>query len=190
MMLSIELVASILGLLCVWLTVRQNILCWPTGLAMVSLYIAIFFNAKLYSDMLLQCVYVVLQLYGWYAWLHGGLDQASLTVHRLPARHILPWCWMGVLLSLALGTLMRTVTDASYPYVDAFATVASLIAQWFMGRKILESWLVWILVDVVSIGLYLAKGLYPTAVLYAVFLGLATHGWFAWRNSWKRLAMD
>jgi nicotinamide mononucleotide transporter len=188
-MFSIELVAAILGLLCVWLTIKQSIGCWPTGLAMVLLYIVIFFEAKLYSDMLLQCVYVVLQLYGWYAWLHGGPEQTALTVNRLPAGRVGLWCLAGTAGWIGLGTLMHTSTDASYPYVDAFATVASLIAQWFMSRKILESWLVWILVDVVSIGLYVAKELYPTAVLYVVFLGLATRGWFAWRDSWKRLAM-
>ena len=188
-MLWIEIIAVVLGLACVWLTVRQNVGCWPTGLAMVTLYIVIFFRTKLYSDMLLQVVYVFLQIYGWYAWLHGGPQQSRLSVARLPKRLIGMWLLVGLLGAGMLGVTMHRYTDASFPYVDALATVASLIAQWLMGRKILESWLVWIFVDVISIGLYLAKELYPTAALYVVFLGLAILGWYEWRRSWRKLAM-
>jgi nicotinamide mononucleotide transporter len=177
----LEIIAAALGLACVWLTVRRHIACWPTGLAMVLLYIVIFYHAKLYSDMLLQVVYVFLQIYGWHAWLRGGPDNSPLAVHRLPASHMLPWVVVCLSGTLLLGWLMRSYTDASFPHIDAWAAVASLIAQWFMGRKVLESWLVWIAVDVVSIGLYLAKELYPTAALYAVFLILATWGWFEWK---------
>lgn len=87
-----------------------------------------------------------------------------------------------------LGRTMHRCTDASFPYLDALTTVASLIAQWLMGRKVLESWLVWIFVDVISIGLYVAKELYLTAGLYSVFLVLATWGWAEWRAAWKRPA--
>jgi nicotinamide mononucleotide transporter len=133
--------------------------------------------------MLLQVVYVFLQLYGWYAWLYGGTDQMELTVTRMPGWQVAPWvatCGLGTLL---LGASMHRYTDASYPFVDALAAVASLIAQWLLGRKRLESWLVWIAVDVVSIGLYVAKALYLTAGLYLVFLVLAILGYFAWRKS-------
>jgi nicotinamide mononucleotide transporter len=99
------------------------------------------------------------------------------------------WTAGGVAAALSLGASMQRYTDASYPLIDAAQTVASLIAQWLMGRKVLESWLVWIFVDVVSIGLYLAKDLYLTAGLYLVFLGLATWGWFEWRSVWRKQAM-
>lgn len=181
----LEIIAVILGLICVWLTVRQHIGCWPAGLAMVSLYIVVFFRAKLYSDMLLQVVYVFLQIYGWWAWLHGGAERGRLDVSRLPWRHIPPWLLVCAVGTAALGGAMSFYTDASLPYLDAFATVASLIAQWLLGRKVLESWLVWIMVDVVSIGMYLMKSLHLTAGLYAVFLFLATWGWCEWRCSWK-----
>jgi nicotinamide mononucleotide transporter len=184
----IEFTASGFGLACVWLTVRRHIACWPTGLVMVALYIVVFHQARLYSDMLLQMVYVVLQLYGWHAWLYGGPERKPLAVSRLPARQIAPWlilCGAGTIL---LGRTMHRCTDASFPYLDALTTVASLIAQWLMGRKVLESWLVWIFVDVISIGLYVAKELYLTAGLYSIFLVLATWGWAEWRAAWKELA--
>lgn len=184
----IEIIASVLGLACVVLTVRRHIACWPTGLAMVILYVFIFYEAKLYSDMLLQVVYIFLQMYGWYAWLHGGADREPLVITQLPAWHALGWTVAGVLTAAALGGAMHVYTDASFPYLDAAATVASLIAQFLLGRKVLQSWLVWIVVDVLSIGLYLAKELYPTAALYLVFLGLATWGWVEWSSAWKEAA--
>lgn len=186
----IELVAVVLGLTCVVLTVRQHIACWPTGLAMVTLYIVIFFRAKLYSDMLLQVVYVFLQIYGWYAWLHGGVRQTPLVVSRICPWRAGQWMIVGVGGTALLGFMMSENTDASFPYVDAFTTVTSLIAQWLLGRKILESWLAWIVVDVVSIWLYLAKQLYLTAGLYAVFLLLAALGYVTWRRTLVVLATE
>jgi len=183
---TIEIVATVFGLASVLLTVRQNIWCWPTGLIMVFLYIFIFYEARLYSDMGLQVVYVVLQIYGWYHWLHGGKDKGELKVMRIGRRGAAGWALVAVACTFGLGYTMRTFTNASLPYWDAAATVMSLIAQWLMARKVLESWVIWIAVDVLSIGIYLAKGLYPTMVLYVAFLVLATMGLFAWRKSWKQ----
>lgn len=187
-MQPLEAVAAALGLACVWLTARQHIACWPTGLAMVILYLVIFYEAKLYSDALLQVIYVFLQIYGWYAWLRGGPDRSPLVISRLQPMLAAEWLFVGVCGTDALGGAMAHFTDASFPWIDAGAAVASLIAQWLMGRKVLESWLVWIGVDIVSIGLYLAKELYVTAGLYAVFLVLATYGWFKWREVWQKQA--
>ncbi len=188
-MSALELIAAALGFICVWLTIHRHIACWPTGLAMVLLYIAIFYRAKLYSDMLLQIVYVFLQIYGWHAWLRGGPQRTPLVVRRMPSWQLWPWAGFCVAGTGTLGRLMHVYTDASFPYVDALTTVSSLVAQWLMGRKVRESWLVWIFVDVISIGLYVAKELYPTAVLYGVFLVLATWGWFEWRSVCARPAM-
>lgn len=182
-MTTIEIIAVVSGLLCVGLTVRQNIWCWPVGLVMVSLYIVIFFDAKLYSDMLLQVIYVGLQIYGWHAWLRGGPGRSTLAVSTLSGHSLVRWAIVCVVGTGVLGTLMSRYTDASFPYPDAFTTTASLVAQWLLGRKILESWLLWIVVDVVSIALYSAKALYLTAGLYAVFLGLATLGFVEWKKS-------
>jgi nicotinamide mononucleotide transporter len=184
----LEYAAVVLGVLCVWLTVRQNIWCWPVGLAMVTLYIVIFFEAKLYSDMLLQVIYVFLQLYGWQSWLHGGPQRSQLEISRVPIARAGLWSIVAVTGTGLLGGSMVRWTDASFPFLDAFTTVASLIAQWLMARKVLESWLVWILVDIVSIGIYWAKQLHLTAGLYVVFLVLASWGWREWQRQYRRLA--
>ena len=179
----IEITATLFGLACVWLTVRQNIWCWPTGLVMVTLYIFIFHEARLYSDMGLQVVYIFMQIYGWWNWLHGGKDHGVLKVTRLAAAEILLWAAVAVMGVSALGYYMDTYTDADFAYPDAVTTVLSLVAQWLMAKKILESWLIWITVDILSVSIYYLKGLYPTAGLYLVFLGLASIGFLTWRKA-------
>ncbi len=178
----IEWIAVVFGFVCVVLTVRQNIWCWPAGLIQVLLYIYVFYEAKLYSDVILHIVYVFLQFYGWYHWLYGGTR-----FHDLPVTSsgwmFAPWL-CGVLAGSYLwGFGMERYTDAAIPYGDAFTTVASLAAQYLLARKQLESWLLWIAVDIVAVWIYQEKALYPTAMLYGVFLVLATLGFLAWRKS-------
>ncbi|WPL18662.1 Nicotinamide riboside transporter PnuC [Thiorhodovibrio winogradskyi] len=183
MMMAIEATAVVFGFLCVWLTIRQSIWCWPTGLVQVVLYLVIFHQVKLYSDMLLHGIYVLMQVYGWYWWLHGGRDRGALAVSRLEGRARLGWLLLVMVASLLWGYLMATHTDAALPYADAFTTVASLVAQWLLARKKLESWLLWIAVDLAAIGIYWHKALYLTAGLYAAFLVLAVFGLLAWYQS-------
>jgi nicotinamide mononucleotide transporter len=188
MNLALEIVAAVSGLLCVYLTMRQNIWCWPVGLVQIVLYVYLFWVVKLYSDVILQVVFLVLQFYGWYNWLHGGEDHGELKVSRLPPALLLLWIGAGAAATAAVGTAMAVYTDAALPYWDASGMVYSLIAQWLMTRKKLESWLFWIAVDVLSVGIYLAKSLYPTAGLYAVFFCMATMGLIEWARSYRNLA--
>jgi len=186
-MSNLELIGATLGLISVWLTVRQNIWCWPTGLVMVALYSVIFFRARLYADAGLQAVYFALQIYGWYEWMRGGKDRGRLEVTQITLRL---GVWLAVVAALAtslMGYGLATRTDAALPYWDSLATVLSLIAQWMLARKLIENWLVWITVDLLSIGIYMAKALYPTMALYAAFLVLAVLGWVEWRKSLRNL---
>jgi nicotinamide mononucleotide transporter len=188
MNLALEVVATISGLLCVVLTMRQNIWCWPAGLAQIAIYIYLFSVVRLYSDVLLQVIFLILQFYGWHNWLHGGKDHGELKVARLGRAGMALWLGVAAAGTVALGASMRALTDASLPFWDAGATTLSLIAQWLMTKKLLECWLFWIAVDVLSVGIYLAKGLYLTAGLYAVFLCLATGGLLEWTKSYRTLA--
>ncbi|MBN1944519.1 MAG: nicotinamide mononucleotide transporter [Bradymonadales bacterium] len=178
----VELLATLFGLTCVWLTLRENIWCWPAGLVQVSLYIAVFYQARLYSEMGLHIIYVFLQIYGWYHWLHGGEDRGRLSISRLPPAVAARWAAIALASTVVLGWIMDSRTDAALPYWDAAATVLSLIAQWLMARKVLESWLIWILVDIMAVGIYLSSALYLSAGLYGVFLVLATSGFLSWKT--------
>ncbi|MBI5486821.1 MAG: nicotinamide mononucleotide transporter [Deltaproteobacteria bacterium] len=177
-----ELVATVAGFLCVLLTMRQNIWCWPVGLLQTGIYVWLFWNVRLYSDFGLQLVYIVLQLFGWWNWLHGGRARGRLGVSRLGPSATLVWLGVGFAGTAALGSAMFRFTAAALPFWDAAQTSLSLVAQWLMNQKRVESWLFWIAVDVLSVGIYYVKGLHFTSLLYAAYLVMATMGWFAWRK--------
>ena len=179
----LELLAAIVGAISVWLSVRQNILSWPTAIVNVVLYAIVFYQAKLYADMGLQVVYAALSIYGWYEWLYGGEGRTELHVTLTSPRLAALLALIALSGAALLGTLLRHTTDAALPYMDSFLSSTSLVAQWMMTRKKLENWLVWIFVDVLYVGMFIFKGLYLTAGLYAVFLALAVRGYVDWRRS-------
>lgn len=176
----VEYIAAGFGLLCVFFYTRQSIWCWPAGLVQVALYMFIFFEARLYSDVGLNFIYVFMQAYGWWYW----ATRRGPVADGPPVRDLPPWAWLfwgGVIAiaALAIGQVTAAL-GAVYPVLDAGLAAASLVAQWLIGRKVLGSWLIWIGVDVISIWLYFDRGLHVTAALYAVFLVLAVRGYFAW----------
>jgi nicotinamide mononucleotide transporter len=179
----LELFAAIVGAVSVWLSVRQNILSWPTAIVNVVLYAIVFYQAKLYADMGLQVIYAILSVYGWYEWLYGGEGRTELHVTRTSPRLAALLAGISLAGAAVLGTLLRHTTDAALPYMDSFLSSTSLVAQWMMTRKKLENWLLWIGLDILYVGMFIFKGLYLTAGLYAVFLALAVRGYLDWRRS-------
>ncbi len=186
LMTALEIAGVILGILSLYFTARQNIWCWPTGLAMVAVYIIIFANAKLYSDMLENIIYIFMQAYGWYYWVFGGKKKNDLPVSRLNWQGLLLWSGVIIIGTTGLGFFMAHFTNADVPYLDAMTTVMSLTAQWFLSKKIWESWILWVTVDIMALFIYSFKGLYMTTGLYAVFLGLAIMGLIEWYKSMKK----
>jgi len=179
---TLEIVAAVFGFVCGWLTIVQNVWCWPVGIVQVVLYIFVFYEARLYSDVLLQVIFIFVQLYGWYYWVYGKKVEDRVPVVSLTGRQAVAWT-TAVLAGIAgLGWVMSTRTNADYAWIDATATVMSLAAQYLQGVKVLESWLIWIAVDVISIGLYYAKSLHATLFLYLMYLGMATTGYYAWKK--------
>jgi nicotinamide mononucleotide transporter len=181
--MTLEHVAVACGLANIYLTIRQNIWCWPVGVVMVSLYIYIFFNAKLYSDTGLNVFFLAMQFYGWYHWTRGPVEHAR-SLSAVTRLHRRGWLLTagGVLAgTAALGGVMHRFTDAALPYPDAFTTMLSVIAQFQLTRKILDNWTLWIVADVVYIGVYSIKSLYWTAGLYVVFLVMCVQGYREWR---------
>lgn len=142
----------------------------------------IFFDAKLYSDTLLQIIFAFLQGYGWWRWSQGGLDHGKVHVARLPLRDAVLGAIAGVIGTVLLGGLMSSFTDAAVPWLDACLTAFSLVASVWAARKYVASWALWIALDVVYVGMYLSKDLQLTAGLYAGFVLLAFYGY----RSWKR----
>jgi len=182
-MTSLEIAGAVLSVLAVWLTVRQNSWCWPIGIVSVVIYAWVYFTARLYADSGLQLIYVALQFYGWHTWLHGGANRTELPVSRIPGRILAVTLAVGAIGAVILGTLLRRHTDAALPYLDAATTSYSLIAQWMQTRKWIEHWMVWIVVDVVYVGMLIYKKLNVTAGLYALFIVLAIMGLVQWSRA-------
>lgn len=179
----LELVAVAFGVVSVYLSVRENIWSWPTAIVNVSLFYVLFWQAGLYSDMGLQLVYLSLSAYGWYEWLYGGQGRTALKVSRTPRRSWIVAGSTGLVIWAALGAFTARMPGASVPYIDAATTSTSLVAQWMMTRKLLENWALWVVVDVAYIALFLYKGLYLTALNYAIYLVLAVAGYRTWKRS-------
>ncbi|TPG42468.1 nicotinamide riboside transporter PnuC [Sphingomonas koreensis] len=182
-MSPIETIAFVLGVINIVLLVRRSIWNYPFALAMVALYARVFFEAKLYSDALLQLFFFVVNLYGWWQWRAAARRAGDIRIEVMSGAARIGWaigCFVGV---FAWGWLMHRFTEASYPWWDAGVAIVSIAAQIMLARRWLENWLLWIAVDAVSIGLYAAKGLWLTMVLYGVFLVLAMWGWRDWRRA-------
>ncbi|KAA9333707.1 nicotinamide riboside transporter PnuC [Adhaeribacter soli] len=180
-----EVIGTVSGILGVWLAARQNVWTWPVGLLSVIVYTIFFFQIKLYADMWLQVFYIGASLYGWYEWLHGGKNKSELHVSTLPSRGRLLAVLTGGILTLVLGFLFQTYTDAHYPVLDSALAAYSLVGQFLLTRKKIENWILWFVVDVAYVGLYWVKGAYLTAFLYFIFLGLAVQGFVLWRKELK-----
>ncbi|MFO8129850.1 MAG: nicotinamide riboside transporter PnuC [Bacteroidales bacterium] len=180
----IEIIAATLGLIAIYLQIKQKIWYWPVSIVLVSLYILVYIEAKLYADMSLQVYYLVISFYGWYHWVfgkkHSGQDKVMVTKSSRKLMLILFFVSMG--LFILISQFLVSYTDSDLPYWDAFTTSLSFVATWMLARKILENWLVWIVVDAVSVGIYIYKGLYPTTVLFLVLTILAMVGYVAWKK--------
>lgn len=179
-MFWIESVAAVLGVLSVWLMTREKPAAWPVGLIMVLLYIGVFYDARLYSEMLLQMTYALLQGYGWWRWMRGGTEKKPLPVSILPVLQVVRDLGIAVLITLLLGSLMSSYTEAALPWLDAALTGCSLVGQYWMANKRLQCWPLWLVIDVIYVGMFASVGLHMTALLYMVFSGLAAYGWWQW----------
>jgi nicotinamide mononucleotide transporter len=142
-------------------------------------------NARIYGAAGLQAGYVVLSVYGWYEWVHGGADHGRLEVSRTPAGWAVGLAVSGVLASLVLGLVLKDQTNDALPFADAAVTAFSLVAQWMATRKWLENWLLWILLNVSNVAICISQGLYPMSALYAFFLVLAVLGYREWSRSMR-----
>lgn len=177
----LEIVAFVLSLAMVAANMRVHPVGWPLAMASSLLYALLFADSKLYGEATLQLFFVTVSAWGWWQWLRGRADDGTaLQVHRLAPAQRLRLAGAALAAWPLAGLLLARATDSDVPYADALATVASIAGQVLLGRKVLENWLVWLGVNVFSVGLFAHKGLWLTALLYALFAGLSVAGWRAW----------
>ncbi|MBN3909282.1 MAG: nicotinamide mononucleotide transporter [Nostoc sp. NMS1] len=189
----IELLGTVFYLWSAWLISQRKILTWPVGIVSVLLYMALFYQIRLYSDMLEQIYYLVVSVYGWWRWSIPNSGKV-LQIRYSPPRKIVLIAAITIAISFATGALMSQIhlllpaiflEKASFPYLDALTTIMSFTAMWLMVQKRIESWYYWIIVDVIGIGLYYVKEVKFIAFLYVILLFIAINGSISWLKTAK-----
>lgn len=182
-MSPLEIFGFLTGGICVFLQVRQNVWGWPIGIANNLAYFVVFWQNRLYADACLQIFFLSVSIYGWWKWLYGGADHSPLSVQRTSRRF--GWILVGITATstVLIYSGLRRFSDSDVPWADSTTTAMSLTAQFMLGRKLLENWLLWIVVNVLYIGLYGYKRLFLTALLYAIFIALCAMGYRDWKRS-------
>ncbi len=188
----IEFFGTIAYLLSVWLVAKKKMLTWPIGIFSVILYFLLFLQINLYADMVEQMYFLGMSVYGWWHW-NRTLSEKDDRNFIFSSRSVISKCLavtlvggvgFGFFLMNAESILPKVFTEpASYPMIDAMTTVASFVAMWLLSKKRVESWIYWIVVDVVAIWLYYIKDVKFLSLLYVILLGIAINGWLTWRRS-------
>ncbi len=186
----VEILGAIFGVLYVILSVKQNILTWLLCLLTAVLYIYVFLEAKFYAGMTLQLYYVFVSFYGWITWSKKSLGndgEEKLKVSAINRKQIYYLVPISLVLWIAVFFILNRFTDSPVPVADSFMTAFSIVGTWMVAKKNVECWLVWIVVNLVSVIIYFNQDLYPTAILYLIYLGSAFWGYFEWKKELKRI---
>lgn len=181
---NLETLAVVLGIGYLLLAMRESSLCWYCAFFSTALYVWIFGDVSLYMESALNVYYMAMAIYGWLQWQRGGADKSGVNIIRWTARqHIL-----GVAIILAAsvtsGYLLSSNTAAKLPYLDSFTTWGSVFTTIMVAQKVLENWLYWIVINSVSIYLYIDRGLDQTAAMFFLYLVLATIGFLTWKKAY------
>jgi nicotinamide mononucleotide transporter len=186
----LELLAVVFAVAYLILAVRENSLCWYAAGISTLIFLFIFWDVKLYMESGLQIYYLAMAFYGWYQWRDAQTETASLQVSKWSARQHVVALALIATLTYVSGSLLNSGTDANLPFLDSFTTWASVVTTFMVARKILENWIYWLVIDSVSIYLYLDRELYFTSLLFAIYIVIIFFGWFAWNRSYRHRAIE
>jgi len=182
--MALEIIGTLIGLVYLWLEYRASIYLWIASIIMPAVYLFVYYDAGLYADFGINIYYLLAAVYGWWVWKYGNKEKQGeeLPITRMPRGKWKMAAAMYLVFQLLIAWVLIRYTDSNVPWCDAFTTALSMVAMWMLARKYLEQWLVWIVVDVVSVALYLYKGLFFTAGLYALYAIIAVYGYWNWKN--------
>ena len=175
-----EAAAVVLGIAYLLLAMRENPWCWYAAFASTGILLVLFWHVNLVMESALQVYYLAMAAYGWWQWRHGGSRGGALAISR--------WSWRAHLLgagavaaaTLLSGALLHSYSNAALPFLDSFTTWGSILTTWMVARKVLENWLYWLVIDSASIVLYVDRGLYLVALLFAAYLVIIVFGYRTW----------
>ncbi|MFA5647306.1 MAG: nicotinamide riboside transporter PnuC [Bacteroidales bacterium] len=181
----IEVIGAVTGIIYLFLEIKQKIWLWPFGFVTSAFYVYIFFTSKFYADMSLQLYYLGVSLYGWWHWHYGGNKESSnsLSVTHIKPKLAVQLALLTTIIFAILVFVLKNFTDSPVPIGDAFTTALSITATWMLAKKILEMWWLWVIANLVSLILYIYKGLYPTSVLFLFNLAMSFVGYLQWKKS-------
>ena len=181
--LILQIVGVALGLLYLWLEYRANTWLWIVGMLMPCVHSVLYYRSGLYADCAMQVYYIAAGLYGLIVWLAGHKrKERKLEIAHTPLRLVAPLVAIYAVLHIAIYFVLVRFTDSSVPFWDSMTTSMSMVAMWMLSRKYMEQWLVWLVVDAITVGLYLYKGIPLTAGLYTIYCALAVAGYLRWRR--------
>jgi nicotinamide mononucleotide transporter len=181
----LEWIAAGFGVINIALLIWRSVWNYPFGMAMVALYIFVFWEERLYAEACLQVFFFLAQAWGWWLWLQVDGEDDRVPVRWLDNMSRAVWMVATAAVSLNLGWIMHRFTDAVMPYADSAIAGASVSAQILLGFRRIENWILWIIIDVASILLYINRGLYPTAGLYGGMLVMSLLGLKEWIQAAK-----
>ncbi|CAI8363812.1 MAG: Uncharacterised protein [Porticoccaceae bacterium UBA1117] len=181
---NLETLAVALGISYLLLAMRENSLCWYCAFFSTAIYVYIFGDVSLYMESALNVYYMGMAVYGWLQWQKGGANHSGVEIVRWTAKHHIVCILVILIASVISGYLLSVNTDARLPYLDSFTTWASVLTTVMVARKVLENWLYWIVINSVSIYLYIDRDLDQTAAMFTLYLVLSVLGYVAWKKNY------
>lgn len=182
----LDILGTILGFLYLWLEFRTSAWMWVVGCIMPAIYIVVLYQAGIYADCGMEVYYFLAGIYGLIIWLRGKTEKGKKVEISATPRKMYIWlALLFLILFVAIAVFLREYTDSRVPYIDSFTTSLSIIAMWMLSRKYIEQWWVWFVVDAVSAGLYIYKGVYGRSILYTVYTLMAIYGFYCWYRQMK-----
>ena len=182
----IEIVGAILSLIYLYLSIKAKVSLWFFGIVSSLFYIVVFFQTKFYADMSLQFYYVFVSVYGWIYWKRGKSETEEIGTTQLTKKITLILILVTLLTYIVYYLILSKFTDSTIPKADSLVGALSVVGTWMLARKLIENWLVWIIADGLCVGLYIYKGLYPTAVLFVIYTIMSVVGYFQWKKQMKK----
>ncbi len=183
---NLESLAVLLSLGYLVLAVRENSVCWYLAFLSTSIYVYIFATVSLYMESFLNVYYMGMAVYGWYQWKRAGLQGVGRDICRWPPSWHLLIVGAVFVGSLISAQMLRAYTDARFPFLDSFTTWGSIVATVMVARKVLENWLYWLVIDALSIIIFVDRELYQTALMFVLYLILAAIGYYNWRKIYRK----
>jgi len=188
-MSPLEVTAVVFAMAYLLLAVRENVWCWLFAFLSTAIYTVLFWDVSLLMESALNVYYMAMAIYGWYQWTRGGTNgdelPHALAVHSMSGSQHARVIVAIAILSIVSGYLLTENSTAAWPYIDSFTTWSSVITTYLVARKYLQNWLYWIVIDTVSVPLYIDRGLSLTALLFVAYVVIAVVGYFKWREHFR-----